>query len=425
MYRIAWFLIVGFVMAGCKRQPSASPADNTRSSAAYNPGSSTLHPRYGIYHDAPGHSVIYGKIFPSELQFSAANTEGKMKASFSVRYSLYEVTDTTSANIQPLIADTLHYEITKERGNQRFFINIPLTAPEGKRYLAYIVTRDNYRKAQTDNYISIDKITPGNSQYYLVYNAADHTPLFWPFVAGGQSVIVESAMYTTDSVYFCYYPYLPANELSAGGGTDSPFASRPDSVWKLPYQRTITYSIKYQGMYLVKTDTTDSAGLALLHPGVEFPKITRTDEMTTPLAIIAQTGEMEKIRSETNTKLAVDDFWLGRTDNPDRARELIRIFYNRAYIANYYFTNHQPGFRTDRGITFVLLGPPARVIRDLHTEKWIYFDKNYKNSTIYLFRNYPNALSPENFILRMDESKGEGLKKSINAWRTGQILTGE
>lgn len=411
MSRLLWFILTIMVAAGCKRQPSASP-DSTRISAAYNPGSGTLHPRYGVYHDALNHSIIYGKVFPSELQFSAANPEGKLKASFEVRYSLYEISDTSTSN-KPLITDTLRYEIAKEKANQRFFVNIPVVAMEGKRYLAHIVTRDQYRKSQTDNYVTLDKISHGTSQYFLAYNAADHSPLFWPFVPGNQAFSFESALVSADSFYFGYYRLPEYTRLRTGGQNMADSLPAADSVWKLPYTKSLTYSLRYEGMYVVSTDSSLTNGMVLLNSGDDYPKITRTTQMVQPIGIIALGEELTTLRSQINTKVAIDNYWLARTDNPDRSRELIRIFYNRAYIANYYFTNYQPGYQTDRGITFVLLGPPARVIRDLTTEKWIYFDEKYQQSTIYLFRNFPNKLTPENFVLQPDESIGEGLKKQL------------
>ena len=46
-----------------------------------------------------------------------------------------------------------------------------------------------------------------------------------------------------------------------------------------------------------------------------------------------------------NRKIALDNFWLGFTNNVERSRELVRIYYNRVLYANYFFSSYKEGWQ--------------------------------------------------------------------------------
>ena len=68
--------------------------------------------------------------------------------------------------------------------------------------------------------------------------------------------------------------------------------------------------------------------------------------MIYPLKYILKDKEFNEIINTPNKKLAVDEFWLRAANkNVELARDLIRIYYNRAYLANYYFTSYKEGWK--------------------------------------------------------------------------------
>ena len=122
-----------------------------------------------------------------------------------------------------------------------------------------------------------------------------------------------------------------------------------------------------------------------------------------------------------NLKLALDNFWLDRTGNPDRARELIRVYYNRVYYSNYYFTSMKPGWKTDRGMIFIIYGPPQTVTTLPNQEKWIYYKNNYSTTVTFTFDYVPTPYSLSNYVLQRSDSYDTYWRQAVDTWRNGNI----
>ena len=63
-------------------------------------------------------------------------------------------------------------------------------------------------------------------------------------------------------------------------------------------------------------------------------------------------------------KLEVDKFWLENARNVDKGKSLVSAYYNRVEAANLFFSSYLEGWKTDRGIIYVVLGPPSQVTRN-------------------------------------------------------------
>ena len=81
---------------------------------------------------------------------------------------------------------------------------------------------------------------------------------------------------------------------------------------------------------------------------------------------------MADLRSAVKPKAALDDFWIKCGGNVDKARELIRIYYTRVLYSNYYFTSYKEGWRSERGMIYIIYGPPDKVYKTSEGESWGY-----------------------------------------------------
>ena len=75
----------------------------------------------------------------------------------------------------------------------------------------------------------------------------------------------------------------------------------------------------------------------------------------------------------------------GRNKLHQRARELIRIYYNRVFFSNYYFTSSKEGWKTDRGMIYVVYGQPHALYKSTNQEKWIYYNKSKSYTITFIF----------------------------------------
>ncbi|MBI4428475.1 MAG: GWxTD domain-containing protein [Ignavibacteriales bacterium] len=111
--------------------------------------------------------------------------------------------------------------------------------------------------------------------------------------------------------------------------------------------------------------------------------VTDLDKAIDQMRYIARDSELEEIRSsgdlEEKRKRFLD-FWTKRDPDPTTPRnELLDEYYRRVELANKSFTHYLEGWRTDRGMVYIRLGPPENIERhpfDINTkpyEIWYYY----------------------------------------------------
>jgi GWxTD domain-containing protein len=188
------------------------------------------------------------------------------------------------------------------------------------------------------------------------------------------------------------------------------------------YSPDIYFSFSYEGLYHFRFDTNQPQGLTIVNFGTNFPKVKDPEELILPLAYITTSAEYKKLLASENKKLSVDDFWLEAGGSTGRARELIRIYYNRVYFSNYYFSNTVPGWMTDRGMVYVVYGPPKNMQKTPNSETWIYYMKGASNSIEFTFTYKPTAYSVDNFVLNRSESHDWHWREAVDSWKNGKIF---
>ncbi|GAA4376295.1 GWxTD domain-containing protein [Hymenobacter koreensis] len=159
--------------------------------------------------------------------------------------------------------------------------------------------------------------------------------------------------------------------------------------------------------------------LGVLAPDGEFPEITTASELITPLRYLTTSEERQRMEQSTAPKRAVDAFWLRVANNREAvARQLIRQYYGRVEDANALFTAHKPGWMTDRGMLYLVLGPPERVQRNAGEERWYYSNAGYGSAT-YVFRAKPSTFTPDYYELVRRPEYEMLWYAAVEQWRTG------
>lgn len=385
----------------------------------YNPGSSRIHPSFTVYHSENNISILFIKIFPSELLFSQANSTAEYVARISIHYELNQIND----NKKNELADSSTYIFTlkKEDAKQRFITQIPIKADTGKIYDLKITSSDMLRNNSNIKFLMVDKRSEYSQQNFLVKNR-DGSPYFSPFVLGNSLFRIEHRRNNIDSIYIKYYKNnFPLPRPTFYVASEEKYYEKPDSTWKIPFSRNRLYQFNYQGMFYIQLDTAFKEGLSVFNYGSDFPKVENPEEMVGPLAYISTSAEYKDLLDASNQKLSIDNFWLKAGGSTDRARELIRIYYNRVYFANYYFTSNRPGWKTDRGMIYIVYGPPQNMHRSSGEETWIYYRKGDSSSITFTFDYVPSPYTLDNFVLRRSENYDWHWRDAVNSWRSGKV----
>jgi GWxTD domain-containing protein len=187
----------------------------------------------------------------------------------------------------------------------------------------------------------------------------------------------------------------------------------PDHLLRLPQQGLYALRVGGAGGEPIRT-------VPLLVARPDFPGQTTADELIENLLYLTTSAERQQLRQAASPKRAVDQFWLTAAGGDQaRARDLIRRYYGLVTAANELFTGHKPGWLTDRGLVYVVLGPPASV-RRLPTgdERWQYaeLDQSGRDLT-FTFRPRPSTLAPDNYELVRRPDYEAGWYAAVERWR--------
>lgn len=415
---IGWLLIL-LTQYGCVSKPQQETA---RSNLAflYNPSSSPLHPEFIVFHEARIQSRLYIKVFPVELLFNQANQEGTYQARLQVSYVLREIIDGKESE---LVADsaTTEFALKMDEVKNVFVGNLPIRTMEGSRYMLKVTTTDMLRKKGTSNYIHVDRSTVNTAQNYMVTGSNGY-PSFDRVFHAGEEFHVQYNRKGVDTVYVKYYkdntplPRPPVTNLSS---VRPEFI--PDSIFAYPYSDTLAYMLPLVGMYHIQVDPHQSGGLTLFNFGENYPRVATVDNMIGPIAYLASSVEFNELINQKNKKLAVDNFWLESAGEVQTARELIRVYYNRVFFANYFFTSYKEGWKTDRGMMFIVYGPPNILTKRGDTEIWVYYRKKSREPLQFTFTRHESPYTQNDFMLERNFVNSMWVQ-AVRDWRSGKIF---
>lgn len=415
---LGMMLLVLITLFSCS---SSSKTSNRNWNLAdiYNPLSTSLHPVYKVHHNSASSSILYVKIYTSELIFQPISIDGALTSKLSIRCELYETERDSS-----WLVDSSKYEFAIKQVNvgEKFLTQLPLNMEEGKTYLLRIETRDQIKKSYSLNFIDVDKRSLGGHQSFNL-SSAKGMPFFTDVTFPQQAYKLGYPSYTADTLYISYYsdpfpapdPFLPIM-------SDNSYLRIPDSLWMVDYVNNTVFQFSYPGVFHFSFDTNQASGYTILNETRGFPKTRTPEQLIDPLVYILSKPEFEDLKKAKNPKLAVDNFWIDAAGGVGRGKELIRIYYNRVYFANYYFTNNRPGWKTDRGMIYVVYGPPQKLRKTARTETWIYELKDKNQEIKFTFTYQPNLYNVKHYRLDRSQNHEWRWKEAVDSWRRGDIF---
>lgn len=185
-----------------------------------------------------------------------------------------------------------------------------------------------------------------------------------------------------------------------------------------------------EGMYLVTTrirydSTTLTQKKLFTIRAADFPRPTTLGELIEELRYLASDNEMtaiDTVRSPLDRKRAFDHFWLSRVRTESAAANVLKLYYTRVQEANMFFTCFKEGWKTDRGMVYIVLGPPGAVERRFDLEIWRYSSADQDAPNTYVFKRSSTlaAESPfDNFVLQRQNYYERSWDRAIERWRAG------
>ncbi|MDZ7846208.1 MAG: GWxTD domain-containing protein [Owenweeksia sp.] len=100
---------------------------------------------------------------------------------------------------------------------------------------------------------------------------------------------------------------------------------------------------------------------------------------------------------------------------------IARSFLQRVQEANILFSSYLEGWKSDRGIIYVIYGPPSRVYRSTSGESWVYGDESSALSYHFNFLRVGNPFTDNDYSLERSSTYRYGWGQAIESWRNGHI----
>ncbi|RME17582.1 MAG: GWxTD domain-containing protein [Bacteroidetes bacterium] len=92
--------------------------------------------------------------------------------------------------------------------------------------------------------------------------------------------------------------------------------------------------------------------------------------------------------------------------------------------ANRLFTSYKYGWQTDRGMIYIVFGPPEDIQKTYLFEKWYYSLNGQRNALVFTFyRNKNNPFTNSDFILERSDYYKDLWYFAVERIRQGRLST--
>lgn len=412
------------ILAGCS---STDGLQKANTSYWYKPSELTIRPHFIITHLNDSISTIRYRIATEDLLYIRNSGNDNYEASATLEYEVLPSIDRLTA------VDSGRIAVTDKHSRPRqinlageFTIKTPPTE-KIKSYLLRVRTTDDYRSASFENFLKFKRGQENSAENFYITDPEgrkiykNHLPIGVPFKLHHRNS-------RNQKVYVSFYQRnFPLALPPYAEAPNNTFELDPDSLYMAPLAANLALGEK--GYYHFRLDTGQWEGFSLYSFYREFPEVATPENLAGPLRYLTTQKEWDELQSlagkPEKIKLWVDEFWLQRAGSKARARKLIAAYYNRVEQANYYFTSFLEGWKSDRGIIYIIYGPPDKVFTTVNGEDWIYGSESSSLPYIFKFGKVNNPFTDNDYEMQRSQSYRYGWGQAISSWRSGNVYNSQ
>lgn len=409
----AFFIPVIF-LSGCfgTRQISSENL-----SSIYHQGTQLFHPEFSVYHFSNDSSRLFAKLNTEEF-LKIRQPEDGFKASFRIICRLvesYESSVLLDSTRTDFVVDPLD-----GLGKTRLY-TMDFRVPKQGSFLLSCTLVDMNKKVSDEYFINIDHETNQSRQDFFV-STKNKFPLFRNYLSATDSFRIRYHDPSVKKIFVQYYHRdFPLAPPPFSFDIHDSFDYNPDSVFTINTGDSLLLNFPGEGFYHFQVDTSVREGLTLFRFKGGFPAVTTPDQMVEATRYLTSKKEFEEINTNPSKKAGVDKFWIEIGGTPERTRLLIKKYYSRIQDANRWFSAHTEGWRTDRGMVYIVFGPPNFVYKNSVSENWIYGQPNNALSLNFFFTKVNNPFTDNDFTLSRAPIYDSNWYRAVDYWRQGRV----
>lgn len=156
-----------------------------------------------------------------------------------------------------------------------------------------------------------------------------------------------------------------------------------------------------------------------------FPRLDLVSELIPPLVYLADATEWEALQDSMGTSAArrqFDSFWGRNMTDRTVASNMVRRYFSRVEEANLRYSEFKVGWKTDRGMVYVILGEPLFIERNLESEIWYYSYSGDRGERSFVFHRVWRSRAPdviEEYLLDRSFEFERFWRGEVDRWRRG------
>ncbi|MCX7728505.1 MAG: GWxTD domain-containing protein [Bacteroidia bacterium] len=376
-----------------------------------------INAQFYLYKNADTAAILYTSLNTYALLYARLDTGLQYYASIKIKVYLYSL----SKNKADSVSETFYIP-----QNQTNYFNQLFLPVSYDNYNIKILVTDLNRKQQFTYFTDIKLSNDYTRNNFLI--TLNDKVLLKPYVYENTAIkIYHRQKYPQLFVDVFQYHH---NAAPPPFSNFSPTLNYlPDSSFTLSLinHQYYTFTTQPNRFYHIHSSQNTMEGITLFTIDSVFPNIKNPKEMLYTTRYIMNKNEFERCNQSTDMieiKKCMDNFWIQIAGSQERAKEIIKNYYQRVIEANEKFTTYKYGWQTDKGMIYIVFGPPEAVEKYQNSEKWFYSMNGQRNALVFNFyKNKNNPFTNSDFILERTDYYKNIWYIAVDKIRQGKLNT--
>jgi GWxTD domain-containing protein len=418
--KVICFFIISFGMFSLTHLSScrSNKINQSSSERLYKKENNQLNAQFVVYHNTDSTSQLFYKIPNDAFVYKKTDTSDLFYAFVKLFVKVSDIDKLANPDtFSVFIFDPKKEVVSSEINHYHEFKLQP-----GRNYLIDVDVIDKFKKEQYAFSFYSDKSSIFSKQNFIisnVFNQLNYLSYVKPYdVVYFKSERNKEKVFQVDVFKSNFRLAPPPFSMEPM----PKFSYKPDSTF-LVYQQQDRFELglPQKGFFHVKTNVDSKEGLTFFVYESVYPKIKNTEQMILSTRFIMSKKEFDICLSASDQKAMIDKFWLDIAGSHERAKELIKKYYGRVQEANKLFLSYQEGWKTDRGMIYIVFGAPTRVTKYKNGEVWTYSNNGNSAAVNFTFTKILNPFSDNDYYLERGEQYKIPWYQAVDMWRQGRI----
>lgn len=415
-----WFTLFVFIIIcffnSCRTNQSTTLRDTNH---LYKKSNTELNAGYSLYHVNDSISYLYYHISNENSIYKKADTSSFFYSHLKITYSLIRDPNSTT-----IIDSGSVFIYDKQAEVRSYFLDgyFPIKLKYLNTCYIDITVYDIHKKTKYNHQLYADKQSRYTRQNFLVSTSKNKINTSYCFKLNDTVYLKSARTLEKKAIVDVFSKQFEIAAPPFSTKVRERFNYIPDSTFSLNLDTTVSkLCLTSKGLYHIRTNQTNKNGVSLFVYESVFPKISDANDMILATRYIMSKKEFQNCESATNKKQEIDNFWVSLAGSNERAKELIRKYYIRVQEANKLFTSYHEGWKTDRGMIYIVYGAPNVVYKNTNGETWIYGENKNPHSINFSFNLVENPFSDNDYILERNPMYKDSWYQAVDFWRQGRV----